>query len=327
MIFRERNAGRQIDEQMTDEGFNNQIGIHPETGFVFGGNELNCGTWMDKMGSSDRAGNRGKPATPRDGSAVELIGLSKAVVTWLAKLNKENIYPYDGVERTHQNGNITHWSFEEWAAKIQSNFERYFWVNKTPVMGELRPDLINKRGIYKDCYGASQEWTDFQLRCNFPITMVVAPELFTPENAWTALNQAEKYILGPLGMRTLDPEDWAYNGNYDNSNCSDNFNVANGFNYHQGPEWVWPIGFYLRARLYFAKLNGCLEKTVADTKIILSKHFVELQTSTWRGLPELTNADGSYCHDSSKTQAWSMSSILEVLHDLQITEKHQPIIN
>lgn len=34
--FRERNAGRQIDEHMTDAGFNNQIGIHPETGFVFG---------------------------------------------------------------------------------------------------------------------------------------------------------------------------------------------------------------------------------------------------------------------------------------------------
>lgn len=33
LIFRERNAGRQIDAHMSDKGFNNQIGIHPETGW------------------------------------------------------------------------------------------------------------------------------------------------------------------------------------------------------------------------------------------------------------------------------------------------------
>lgn len=32
LAFRERNAGRQIDAHMVDGGFNNQIGIHPETG-------------------------------------------------------------------------------------------------------------------------------------------------------------------------------------------------------------------------------------------------------------------------------------------------------
>ena len=32
LCFRERNAGQSIDAHMTDRGFNNQIGVHPETG-------------------------------------------------------------------------------------------------------------------------------------------------------------------------------------------------------------------------------------------------------------------------------------------------------
>jgi glycogen debranching enzyme len=32
LCFRERNAGQKIDAHMTDKGFNNQIGVHPETG-------------------------------------------------------------------------------------------------------------------------------------------------------------------------------------------------------------------------------------------------------------------------------------------------------
>ncbi|XP_028857229.1 glycogen debranching enzyme isoform X2 [Denticeps clupeoides] len=316
--FRERNAGPQIDRNMRDEGFNIVAKVNPDTGFVYGGNRFNCGTWMDKMGESERARNKGLPATPRDGSAVEIVGLCKSTVRWLVEIHQNGLYPYAAVT-IWRDGKELSVSYKDWNDKIQASFEKMFYVSLNPEdINETHPELVHKRGIYKDSYGASSPWCDYQLRPNFPIAMVVAPELFTVDKAWGALEVAEKKLLGTLGMKTLDPDDMVYSGVYDNSLDNDNYNLAKGFNYHQGPEWLWPVGYFLRAKLHFAKKLGkeTYDRTVFLVKNVLSRHYVHLERSPWRGLPELTNENGQYCSFSCETQAWSIAAILEVLYDL-----------
>lgn len=94
--------------------------------------------------------------------------------------------------------------------------------------------LVNVRNIYKDTVGASNGFGDFQLRPNFLVAMIVAPELFNTSNATLALDTAEMKLVSKLGIKTLDESDWNYNGDYYNMDSSDR-KIAGGFNYHQGP--------------------------------------------------------------------------------------------
>lgn len=110
------------------------------------------------------------------------------------------------------------------------------------------------------------------------------------------------------------------------------------------------MGYFLRAKLYFAKKLGeeTYTQTVNLVKNVLSRHYTHLERwdchlltpppvfyrfvcfvsvvtlnpplcffrSLWKGLPELTNENGQYCPFSCETQAWSLATVLEVLYDL-----------
>jgi glycogen debranching enzyme len=147
-------------------------------------------------------------------------------------------------------------TYKEWAELIHKSFEKHFYIPlgtsshgilqwesdkyrlSDPAKDseyEISTPIVNRRGIYKDVFGSGpgREWSDYQFRPNFPIAMVVAPELFDPIHALGALRLADQHLRGPLGMKTLDAADAQYRPYYDNSNDSDDPTTAKGRNYHQ----------------------------------------------------------------------------------------------
>lgn len=318
--FREANAGPNLDSQMKDEGFNQNIYVDWNNGIIFGGNQWNCGTWMDKMGESERAGNKGIPGTPRDGAAIEITGLLKSALRWINQLVADKEFGQDFV--VNQHGNKV--SFKEWENKLHDSFEYAYYIpieEKDDEKHDINKSIINRRGIYKDLYRSGKPYEDYQLRPNFAIAMVVAPELFDLNHAISAIGVADQALRGPVGMATLDPSDYNYRPYYVNGIDSDDFATSKGRNYHQGPEWVWCTGYFLRAFFLFdtqrrKKENLSLQDTVYQLKKRLQGHMKWLNESHWAGLTELTQKNGELCPDSSPTQAWSSATLLDLYSDV-----------
>ena len=307
--FVEWNAGTKIDSVMKENGFHIDIITDWNNGFILGGNQDNCGTWMDKMGSSEKASNRGVPATPRDGAAIEITGLLASALRWLDEEHRAGRFKPDGVKVTALKKTV---SWGEWHSLIVANFESWYYIPQNKENDEkffIEKNHVQIRAIYKDTIGSTSEFGDYQFRPNICIAMTVAPELFEPSHAVRCLNLVEERLMGRIAMKTLDPSDYRYKPYYENSNDSADFYVAHGFNYHNGPEWVWPTGYFFRASMKFGRgVTPGMARMLANIKSAL--------INSWAvGLPELTQKDGQTCYDSCVTQAWSLAAILDTLFD------------
>lgn len=127
---------------------------------------------------------------------------------------------------------------------MKANFEHLFYIPTSPSEDQsyqVAKNLVNRRGIYKDTHLSSHKYTDYQLRPNVCVALAVAPDLFDPDHAKICLEKIDMILMEPncMGIKTLDPSDRNYNGDYVNSDHT------HGWNYHQGPEWLWPVGYFL----------------------------------------------------------------------------------
>jgi len=105
---------------MKAEGFLVEITLEEHTGLLKGGNKFNCGTWMDKMGSSSDPShrNKGLPATPRDGAPIELVGLLYSGLCFMHQCYQKGYI----TSQTATLRSGINWTYEDWAEKVYLNF-------------------------------------------------------------------------------------------------------------------------------------------------------------------------------------------------------------
>lgn len=189
--FREWDAPR-IDDNMSDAGFEVSLSVDWRTGFVTGGSEHNCLTWMDKMGSSAKAGNKGRPATPRFGAPIELTALLYQGLKMMKMLYQEGLLQAKGV--TGERNTVV--EYKVWKQMVQKNFERHYWVPENEAEDDhfrVEKAFIFRRGIYKDCVSGSAH--DYKLRPNGLIAVSLLCNALTKERVGSYLAQVRKHLI------------------------------------------------------------------------------------------------------------------------------------
>ena len=110
-------------------------------------------------------------------------------------------------------------------------------------------------------FGQAMTFTLF-FSCNFPIALALSPSITTKERAVYSLQTAFENLQSGLGLRTLSPNDPHYRPNYFSDDSNDP-STAKGANYHQGPSWMWPIGYFLQAAYSYNETRPYCDQIIA----------------------------------------------------------------
>lgn len=226
-------------------------------------------TWMDaKIGDW--------VVTPRQGKAVEINALWYNALKIYACFLKEANRPTEA-QRVAAD-----------ARKTKLQFRKQFWMAEKgylrdfidgPVRNEdLRPNQI------------------FALSLPFP--------LLTGKEARSVLRTVQKYLLTPVGLRSLSPDHPDYQGHYG----GDPFRRDSA--YHQGTVWSWLLGPFLTA---LVRVRG--ETGRREARRILQEFEAHLCQAGVGTVSEIFDGDPPHTPRGCIAQAWSVGELLRVVSE------------
>ena len=240
------------------------IGVDPADGLLRQGAPGYQLTWMDaKVGDW--------VVTPRRGKAVEINALWYNALCYISEWLRD-----DG--RPHAADKIA-----EHAKRAYDSFQKRFWYEN----GNYLYDVVD-----------GETGDDSSLRPNQVFAISLDFPILARDKWQTVLNQIEKELLTPFGLRTLAPSNKDFKPKY-YGNLRDR-DAA----YHQGTVWPWLVGSYVDAylKVYPDDLNGA--------ENLLRAFDEHLGEDAAGSISEIFDAEPPYVPRGCVAQAWSVAEVL-----------------
>ncbi|MBW4663915.1 MAG: amylo-alpha-1,6-glucosidase [Chroococcus sp. CMT-3BRIN-NPC107] len=233
-------------------------------------------TWMDAVID-------GQPVTPRRGKPVEINALWYSALCWSSHWAKR-LFEIEQSDRYLRQSQY----YTTQAQQVKDSLQK-FW---NPVNGYLY-DLI-----------APDDRPNAQIRPNAVLALSLHHCGFSETQGKSIIEVAKNRLLTPYGLRSLDPVDPEYIGNY--AGNSYHRDLA----YHQGTVWMWLIGAFIRAWQRFYPL-----KTLPLSKQPFLEH---LHNSGCIGsISEIFDGNPPHAPQGAVSQAWSVAELIRHWHDIQ----------
>jgi predicted glycogen debranching enzyme len=228
-------------------------------------------TWMDSVIKEE-------PVTPRRGKAVEINALWYSALCWA----------------------------EQWATRLQqdsrmdaaslANQARRFSYQTEQVKASLQKFWNPALGYLYDAI-SPDDYPDDSIRPNAVIALSLCHCGFSAPMGQRVLQGARDRLLTPYGLRSLDPADSRYIGNYEGGIWQ------RDRAYHQGTVWSWLIGPFIRAWQRFYPT----EPIPFDWEPLLS-HFEH--QACLGSISEIFDGDPPHTARGAIAQAWSVAEVI-----------------
>jgi 4-alpha-glucanotransferase len=174
-----------------------------------------------------------------------------------------------------------------------------YWQQAKQVKDSLQKFWNPARGYFYDTISLDNQ-PDSRIRPNAVLALSLYHCGFPAHQGRSVLQVAQSRLLTPYGLRSLDPADVDYVGNYAGSrqhrDCA----------YHQGTVWSWLIGPFIRA------WKRCYESELVpfDWQPLLDHLHHQACLGS---ISEIFDGDPPHAPQGAFAQAWSVAELIRHL--------------